>query len=47
MKHHIEDILLDLEFLRPFLVNIHEQDTEHSDLKLLGAHFVDVTYESE
>ncbi|XP_027084208.2 putative late blight resistance protein homolog R1A-3 [Coffea arabica] len=47
VKHHIEEMLLDLESLKLSLMNILQQDSQDPDLKDLGAHFIDVAYEAE
>ncbi|KAI5678535.1 hypothetical protein M9H77_09485 [Catharanthus roseus] len=47
LKHQLEEILGDLEFLRPFLEGIPEMDIEFPELKDLRACIIDVAYEAE
>ncbi|KAL3502128.1 hypothetical protein ACH5RR_036577 [Cinchona calisaya] len=47
VKHHIQQIKLDLEFLRSFVLNTLKPDTEPLELEDLGKHVNDVTYKVE
>ncbi|KAL3534413.1 hypothetical protein ACH5RR_002874 [Cinchona calisaya] len=47
VKHIIEEITLDLDVLRSFLINIWEPDTENQDLNGLGMHLIQLAYEVE
>ncbi|KAI5678561.1 hypothetical protein M9H77_09511 [Catharanthus roseus] len=47
LKHQFEEILVNLEFLKPFLRGIPEQDIEFQELKDLRVRIIDVAYEAE
>ncbi|KAL3500920.1 hypothetical protein ACH5RR_040013 [Cinchona calisaya] len=47
VKHRIEDIRLDLEFLRSFLGDVIQPDTEHLELKDISTRTREVAYEVE
>ncbi|KAI5678560.1 hypothetical protein M9H77_09510 [Catharanthus roseus] len=47
LKHQFEEILGNLEFLKPFLEGIPEQDVEFQEMKDLRVRIIDVAYEAE
>ncbi|KAL3506464.1 hypothetical protein ACH5RR_031846 [Cinchona calisaya] len=47
VKHHIEEIQLHLKSLSSFLMKVSESDIEHSELKDLCNHVIDIAYKVE